>query len=410
MNYELKLAWRYTLARRKSLARFTAFVAVLGIASGVASLIIAQSLARGFADEMRDKILANTAHITIFSKNENAEIPDWRAAKQIVERLENVEQVSPTTYASAVIVGASATSYAILRVRENGVEGSGGNPRVSKGVFSNAKCGMRNAESETADKSEISIGARLAEKLDLKIGDRAEIVTIENQDQARRTAFRVGEIFQTGLYEYDSTWICISPETFAYLSDKKEFAPQILSVSVKDIYRARETAEEIGARLGGDFKIVDWQAANEPLFAALSLERKFAFAIISLIIFIAALNITATLALLVNERRFDIAILQTCGARAKSLILIFLFEGLLLAFTGIFSGVVLGLLACFAGNYFEVVSLSAEVYSLRSIPFHTNLASVALIIFTAFALCLIAAVYPAFKASRVKPLENLRAQ
>lgn len=408
MSFELKLAWRYFRARRKSLARFTSVVAITGIAAGVASLIIAQSLARGFADEMRDKILANTAHITIFSAD-GAEISNWREAEKEMEKLENVAEVSPTTYANAIIVSESATSYAILRVKE------GGNPRVSKSAndFQSLNSKTENQTSTTDNRlstAEISLGSRLAEKLNLKIGDRAEIVTFETQDSPKRAFLRVGEVFQTGLYEYDSTWIYILPETFAYLSGKSKFTPQILSVSVKDIYKASETAAAIRAALGDNFKVVDWQEANQPLFAALSLERKFALFVISLIIFIATLNITTTLALLVNERKFDIAILRTCGARTRSLILIFLLEGLFLGFAGIFSGVILGLLGCFAGNRFKIVSLSAEVYSLNYIPFHPNLLNILLIIFIAFALCLAATVYPAFRASRVKPLENLRTQ
>jgi len=142
----------------------------------------------------------------------------------------------------------------------------------------------------------------------------------------------------------------------------------------------------------------------------LSLERRVALAIISLIIFIAALNITTTLALLVNERRLDIAVLRTCGARARQLIFIFLIEGLLLGFVGIFGGAVLGLLGCVLGNHFRVVSISKEVYSLSYIPFRSDLETIALIIFVAFLLCLTATAYPAFKASRMKPLENLRQQ
>lgn len=413
MKFELKLALRYARARRKSLARFTSLVAIVGIAAGVASLIIAQSLANGFADEMRDKILANTAHVSVFAAD-GAKIQNWRAAMRAVENLENVRAVEPTTFANALIVGKEATSYAVLRVQEKG-----GNPRVSKGEFSNAESNeevsskFKIQSSVTEEQNppiEISVGARLAEKINLKAGDAAEIITLENQSAAQRNVVNVASVFRTGLYDYDASWIQISPEDFARISNEQEFTPQILSVAVRDIYKANETAQNIRARLGNDYKVVDWQEANQPLFAALSLERKFALAVISLIIFIAALNITATLALLVNERRFDIAILRTCGARAASIVLIFLFEGLLLGFVGIFAGVVSGLLACAAGNKFKIVSLSAEVYALDSIPFHPNFANIALIIFIAFALCLIAAVYPASRASRVKPLENLRTQ
>jgi lipoprotein-releasing system permease protein len=378
VHFEINLAFRYFRSRRKSLARFTAVVAVVGIAAGVASLILANALAKGFADEMQNKILANTAHVSVFAAD-GAEIFDWQLIKVQIEPLENVENVAPTTYENALLIGETETSYAILKVQNS--------PNVSG--------------------SNIAVGTKLAEKLNLKVGDTAEIATIENQKPSR---IKIAETFQTGLYDYDATWVYISPENFARLHNRQTFTPTVLSVAVTDIYRADETAKTIRQSLSDRFKVVDWQKANQPLFAALSLERKVALAIISLIIFIAALNITTTLALLVNERKLDIAVLRTCGAKAKSLIIIFLLEGLFLGFVGIFGGVIFGLLGCFAGNYFKLISLSAEVYSLNHISFAPTLSSVTLIIFAAFFLCLAATAYPAFKASKIKPLENLRRQ
>ncbi len=378
MSFELKLAYKYFHARRQSLARFTSAVAVVGIAAGVASLIIAQSLARGFADEMRDKILANTAHISVFM-SDGTEILNHREITESIKTLENVSAVSPTAYENALITGETETSYAILKVQiQNNLKGS-----------------------------QIAVGARLAEKLNLKPGGEAEIVTLENQTPSR---VRIAETFETGLYDYDSTWIYVTPEKFAQMNGRAEFAPTILNVSVKDIYASANTAQKIHALLGDNFRVLDWQETNRPLFAALSLERKAALAVIALIIFIAALNITTTLALLVNERRLDIAILRTCGARTRNLLIVFLLEGLFLGFVGILAGVVLGLAGCFLGNYFKIVSIPAEVYALTYIPLRPEISNILLIVLIAFILCLAATVYPAFRASRIKPLENLRTQ
>ena len=363
------------------MARFTSVVAVVGIAVGVASLIMAQALARGFQQEMRDKILSNTAHVSVFF-SDGAEISSWREVSKNLKKLENVEKIEPTAYKNSIIAGKDAVSYAILRVQ---------------------------AKSEEKP-NKVAIGARLAERIGAKIGDEVEIITVENQSEPKRSKVFVGDIFQTGLFEYDSTWISVSPENFAAMSGQVNFTPTFLSVSVKDIYATDETAREMREILGESFRVVDWQEANQPLFAALSLERKVSLAIISLIIFIAALNITTTLALLVNERKFDIAVLRTCGAKTKSLIFIFLVEGLILGFLGIFFGVVLGLFGCFLGNRFRLINLSAEVYSLSYIPLRPDFLIILLIIFIAFILCLAATVYPAFRASRLKPLENLRSQ
>lgn len=386
MPFELKLAWTYFRAKRKSLARFTEIAAVVGICVGVASLIVAQSLARGFQDEMRDKILANTAHVSVFLKD-GSEIFNWQEISENLKQNENVIEVTPTTFESAILNSANSSSYAVLKVE-------------------NRKRKVENDKS--ADSIFVEIGAELAEKSGLKIGDEVDLITFEDETTPKISRVLIEDVFKTGLYEYDSIWINISPENFIKISGRNEYTPKSLSISVKDIYKANETAAKIRAELGDNFRVLDWQEANQPLFSALSLERKVSLAIISLIIFIAVLNITTTLALLVNERKLDIAVLRTCGAKTRSLVLVFLFEGLLLGFFGIFSGVLLGLLACFLGNYFRIINIPAEVYSLNYIPFHADFWNVLITVLIAFALCLAATIYPAYRASKIKPAENLR--
>lgn len=381
MLLSLKLAFRYFRTRRGSLARFTTVAAIIGIAAGVASLIIANALAKGFADEMQDKILANTSHIAI-SQTDGGEIANWNETAEKLKQIENVETFSPTTYTNSIIIGEQAVSYSIL---------------IAK-----------NQKPQTKNQITISVGEKLAEKIGVKTGDEIELVTLKNQTEPKRFAVFVEDIFTTGIYDYDSTWIYTSAEDFALLNNEKFFTPTVLSVSVKDIYKTNETTEKIKAILNESFQIIDWQKANQPLFAALSLERKVSLAIISLIIFIAALNITTTLALLVNERRFDIAVLRTCGAKGKTLVSIFLFEGFLIGTVGVIFGVIFGLSICFAGNYFRIVSLPEQVYSLSYIPFHIELLNVILIVCGALFICLAATVYPAVRASRIKPLDNLR--
>lgn len=395
MNYEFKLALKYFRARRKSLARFTAILAVVGITAGVASLIVAQGLARGFQSEMQHKILANTSHITLY-KNDGAEIKNWQTLVESLKKLENVRQAAPTSYENALIVNQGITGYAVLRV-------------VGKEkTETKTEAAFRNPHSAIT----IAVGAELAEKTNLKIGDEAEIIipTSQNEFAPKTAKVVVGDVFRTGLFDYDSTWIYISLESLAAIAQRPNFAPSVLSISVSDVYRANETAAKLREILPPDFKIIDWQEANQPLFAALSLEKKVALAIISLIIFIAALNITTTLALLVNERRFDIAILRVCGAQTKSLLAIFFIEGLFLGFGGLLFGLILGLLICFTGNYFKIISLPTEVYSLNYVPLIPNLNDVLIIVGTTFFLILLATIYPAWKAAKIKPLENLRNQ
>ena len=396
MPFELKLALKYLRAGRKSLARFTTIAAIVGIAAGVASLIIAQALARGFSDEMRDKILANTPHISI-SMTDGGEIFAWKNIKNELGKYENIKEIAPMTYQNSIIIGKDATSYAILRIVQNQREFQ----------ISDFKSQNKDQKLKTEDQFTISIGAELAKNTGLKKYDEANIIIVDNNEISGKIKVVVAEIFQTGLYEYDSTWINISPENYLKLTKTLSFIPTILNVSVKDIYLTNKNAEMIRAKLGKNYKILDWQKANEPLFAALSLERKVSLAIISLIIFVAVLNITTTLSLLVGQRKLDIAVLRVCGVKTRSLILVFLIEGLFIGLTGIIFGLIFGLLGCLFGNYFKIVSLTAEVYSLNYIPFHPTFTNILLIICIAFILCLVATAYPAFKASKIKPSENL---
>ncbi len=397
MPFEFKLAWRYFRTRRKSLVRFTSFIAIIGIAAGVAGLIVAQAIAKGFADEMQDKVLKNTSHITIFDES-NTSFANPQIINQKIERIENVQNVEPTTYESAVISSKENSRYAVLRIKKFPAK-----EQRSKG---NHKDEIENQRPKT--KIQISVGKELAEKLKLKIGDEAEIITLENAETPQNSKVFVKDIFETGLYEYDSTWIFVDEKNYLKIKNLQKFSPQIFSVSVKDIYKANDTAKEIRNILGKDFKVLDWQEANKPLFAALSLEKKAAFAVILLIVFIASLNITTTLSLLVNERKTDIAILKTCGAKTKNLVSIFLFEGIILSLIGIISGVILGLFICFVSNYFKIISLSKEVYSLTYIPFRVDFLSVLPVIGLTFLLCLLAIIYPVLRASRIKPLEIFR--
>ncbi len=398
MSFELTVAIRYLRSRkRNSLARVTAWIALVGIACGVASFLVAQAISRGFQQEMQDKILANTAHITVLRKD-GADIWKWKELVEKVKQTEGVAKVQPETYDSALISTDNGFSYAVLRGRESDTE--------TRGHGDAAK-----SEEETGDEIlEVEIGAELAEKVGLKIGDEADVLTVSDNSRSlpKQARVRVHDVFKTGLYDYDSTWIYLSLEDAAKIKHTAKVTATALSVFANDIYTADKIAEKLRGNLGEDYKIIDWQEANRPLFSALSLERTIILLIISLIVFLSALNITTTLALVINERRFDIAILRTCGAKTKSLITIFLLEGLILGATGIFSGVVLGAIVCFVGNYFKLISLPTEVYTISSVPFVLSFGDIVSAISVGFILSFLAAVYPSFAASRVKPMEILR--
>jgi lipoprotein-releasing system permease protein len=468
MPYELFLAMRYLRARHGS-ARATALAAVAGVACGVAALIVASALANGFRDEMRDKILGGTAHATV-ARSDGAAIRDWRALVARLRTVEGVSDAAPTSYAGALLEGADNASYAVVRavapdsardlaeIRRTLTSGAVENlfqpatrqtqatrhdetqetqhdvtapPHQTREMSRREERGASHREDESASKrnesgataretgedeptAQVIIGAELAAKTGLlTVGDEGWLVTGEKIDEppgfaTRARRVRVAGIFRTGLYEYDATWVYVLLADAAEIAGAPAESAAVLSVETSDLYRAPEVAARIRQSLGGEFAVVDWQEANRPLFAALALERRTVSIIVALVIFVAALNITTTLVLVVVERRADIAILCAMGARASSVMLVFVAEGAIIGAVGASLGVALGLLACFVGDRYKLVSLPADVYSLSFVPFHPRAAETALAALVAFAVCLAATLYPARSAARLRPAEALR--
>jgi lipoprotein-releasing system permease protein len=464
MPYELFLALRYLQrskrrGRHRS-ARLTALAGVAGIACGVGALIFALALSNGFQDEMRDKILGGTAHITLMPSAGGARVIEDHPA--VIARLRTVEGVvdaAPTTYTGALLSGADGAAYTIVRgvektstrniaeIRRTLIAGAieplfattheaedagrkqpasvdskrepqaatKHNDATTGDDESGTLFGALAGEEEDAPPAEIVIGAELAARTGLsRVGEEGWLLTGERTPEPpglapRARRVRVAGVFRSGLYEYDSSWLYVSLAEASELEGAN--APNsasLISIETADIYQTSETATRIRRALGANFKIVDWQEANAPLFAALQLERRTVALIIALIMFVAALNITTTLVLVVIERRADIAILGAMGARPRSIMLIFMCEGAIIGAVGAVLGVLLGLAACFVGERFKLVSLPADVYSLSAIPFHPHAPDVIAAALIAFIVSLLATIYPARAAARLRPAEALR--
>jgi lipoprotein-releasing system permease protein len=257
------------------------------------------------------------------------------------------------------------------------------------------------------------IGAELAARTNLGVGDTATIISGEATltplglaPRFRRV--RIVGLFQTGLYEYDAAWVYVSLDTAASFAGAEAPSASVISIEVTDIYAVEQISGRLREQFGAAYTTVNWQEANRPLFAALALERRMGLFIIALIILIATLNITTTLVLLVVERRSDIATLSAMGARPRSIMLIFIIEGAIIGIIGIITGIALGLLACLVGDRYKLVSLPADIYSISNVPFHARAVDIALAALVAFVLSLLATIYPARAASRLRPAEALR--
>jgi lipoprotein-releasing system permease protein len=480
MPYELFLALRYLQRSkrrgRQRSARVTALAGVAGIACGVGALIFALALSNGFQDEMRDKILGGTAHITLMRADGGGDqIENTGDVIARLRRIEGVVDAAPTSYAGALLSGAGGDSYAVLRgvektsarsvadLRRTLVEGAveplfeearaieRADPKLRRypqtslpGESAPDAGALFNTliDEQDASPMPVIVGAELGARTGLRhVGDEGWLITGQRFFEppffvTQTNRVRVAGVFRSGLYEYDSTWVykaltdANSPEGASTnaperastkvpegaltkvpegASAKAPSAP-VISIETADIYRTAEIARRVRDALGPTFKTVDWQEANAPLFAALQLERRTVALIIALIMFVAALNITTTLVLVVVERRADIAILGALGARPRSIMLIFMCEGAIIGATGALCGVALGLAACYTGERFKLVSLPADVYSLSAIPFHPHAPDVLAAALIAFIISLLATIYPARAAARLRPAEALRSE
>jgi lipoprotein-releasing system permease protein len=407
MPFEIFLALRNLRSRQKRrLARVTSLIAVVGIAVGLAALIVALALANGFRDEMRDKILRGTAHLTVMRSN-GQPMTDYNDVAAKVAKVPGVLAASGTTYDGAVIIGPRASAYAVLR----GIDGTA--THLTAEIAQSVVAGSIEHVFQRAELSEapvVVLGSELAARTGLEVGDAAEIIAastnVSSPDRSRRRV-RVAAVFRSGLFEYDSTWIYLPLETAAAVSGNAH-AASVVSVQIANIYDVKSIATQVKQSLGSSYMAIDWQEANRPLFTALALERRIGVVIIGLIIFIAALNITTTLILVVIERRRDIAILNALGATSKSIMSIFVIEGAVVGMVGAAAGVLLGAAAIIIANRYQLISLPADVYSISSVPLSLNLRDMALAALAAFVLSVIATVYPARAAARIRPAEMLR--
>jgi lipoprotein-releasing system permease protein len=408
MPYEFFLALRQLRSRQKQrLARVTAIIAVTGIAIGVAALIVALALANGFRDELQDKILRGTAHLTVI-RSDGQPVTDYKELAARIAQVDGVVSATGTTYDGAVVVGPRASAYAVLRGIDDASKQA--TEDLKRVLIAGSAASLFEHSTHQTDLPNVALGSELAARTGLQLGDAADLIASNSGSSSAnwsKRRVRIAGLFRSGLFEYDSTWVYLSLNTAAAFSGAKH-AVSVISVQVKNIYDVKETAAKLRQTLGSSYTTVDWQDANRPLFTALALERRIGTVIIALIILIAALNITTTLILVVMERRRDIAILNTIGASSRSIMSIFVIEGAIVGVLGAVIGVLLGAIATVIANRYQLISLPADVYSISNVPLNPTLRDMALAALVAVMLSIIATIYPARAAAAIRPAEMLR--
>jgi lipoprotein-releasing system permease protein len=379
VTLEFKLSWRFLNGNRRSLARFTSLAAIAAIAAGVACLIVVQAIGRGFQAEVQEKVLANAPHIALF-REDGSPMNEWERAATSIGAIPGVVRIAATRNDSSVITGSKGSAYAVIHVTDTAnVKGD-----------------------------EIIVGAELARRTGVEKGDQVGLTGFSGNEPSQNIQFIVGSIVSTGLYENDSTRVMLGPDTYARYFGGGVFMPTVLETYIDDPLNAIEIASKVRNDVDRDFRVMSWTEANQPLFAALSFERRAASAVLILIVFIAAVNITTTVSLLVSERRADIAVLRTNGASTGSLTTIFLIAGVCLGAIGIAAGAVSGLIVIWLVNYLGILNLPPEVYSVSSFALRAHAGDVIAATAGAFAVSVLASLIPAYRASKVKPLANLR--
>jgi lipoprotein-releasing system permease protein len=328
--------------------------------------------------------------------------------QKLAERLRQVDGVvsaAATTYDGALARGPKGSAYAVLRgIEQQDAQARQAEKWAVEGSFGSLFKPLAMYESTTP---KVVVGAELAARLGVSVGQWFEVLPANSSNANAVRRVRVVGIFRSGLFEYDSTWIYIPFENAAEFSGG-DHAASVMSLQVRDPDQVKQVAARVVNALGSSYTIVDWQQANQPLFTALALERRMGVFIIGLIIAIAALNITTMLILVVVERRRDIAVLSTLGATRLGVMLVFIIEGAVVGAIGAVLGVLLGLAACFIGNRFKLVSLPPDVYSISNVPLNARVSEIALAAVIAFGLSVLATIYPARNAARLRPVEVLR--
>lgn len=413
MPYELFIALRYLRAKRKQvMISVITVIAVAAVAAGVASLIVVLAMMTGFREEFQTRILSGTAHLNLV-RADGRPIQDFEQVKQEALRLPEVRAASGTLYHRVLIQGKSDTEGALLK----GVDLS--SPPEANEVFQFTVSGdptdlgrpeVDEGSGATIDR--LIIGRDLAEAVGLQVGDLATIISPQGHltpvgMAPRYREFRVAGLFESGLAEYDSTWAYISLEAAARLAGREDVV-EVIQLKVDDVDAVKEIGRKVLAAVGPEFVARDWQQLNAPIYTALSYEKLLSGVALLIVIGIASLNIITVLIMLVMDKQRDIAILKSMGATDRSVMALFMIEGLLIGVAGMLIGVAAGTAFCHLADTRHWIKLPAGAYALNYLPFHAHAIDIALVSAVTIVISFGSTIYPSLSAARLDPVEALR--
>jgi lipoprotein-releasing system permease protein len=444
MRFELFIATRYLRAkRRQAFIGVITGISILGVAAGVASLIIALSVNNGFRQDLQDRLLETTSHITLLRVQDDG-IKDWRVLLGRLSHRPHVVAAAPTIYEEVMISRGSRALGAVLKgmipSSENRVSDLLKNVTVGKadaldeteatpydgGARSTADAksadksvratqapdSLQGVENRVAAMPPIILGKDMAQNLGANVGSVVLVTSPQGELTPfgmipKYSRFRVAGIFNSGFYDYDNGWGLIR------LADAQQLfgiGDQIAAIEFKvdEIYNAGTIGDQLQRAAGQGFMTTNWMEQNKALFRALKVERLVTFITIGLIVFVAALNILISLIMMVMEKTRDIAVLMSMGARKAQVRRVFIAQGVLIGVVGTCIGLTLGYGLSWVGGHYHLLSLSPEVYSIDYVPFAPRMIDGLLVAIVAIGISLIATIYPSWSAAKILPAESLR--
>ncbi len=406
MPFELLLAIRYLKAKREnSFISIITLISIIGVMAGVMALIIVLSVMNGFRSDLLSKILGVNSHIMVLSLEGG--FNNYREIEPKLKTIKEVVAFTPFVYSQVMIKGSNSSSGAIL----TGIE-----PETATKVIDInrmiKKGSLKHIKERIAGMPGIVLGSELSKRLAAFLGDTVTLISPEGRltpvgRVPNTKRYRVVGIFESGMYEYDSSMAYIllkEAQDFLDMGDRITG----IEVRIKDPHRSDIVAKRIHSLVGYPFIVKDWKEMNKSLFSALKLEKMTMFVILTMIVLVGALNIISTLILMVTEKRRDIAILRAMGASAKNIMRIFVIQGLLVGIIGTIMGLMSGLGICYLLKRYKFISLPADVYYISKLPVRVQLWDIIIVCVAAVIISFIATIYPARHASKLNPVDILR--
>ena len=412
--YELQIGWRYTRAgrtgRRNGFISFISGVSMLGIGLGVAALIIVLSVMNGFRKEVQDRMLSVISHVEVLSAD-GAALPDWQATVARARQNPQVVGAAPFVASQALIARGDELRGAIVR----------GISPADEATVTDIAAQLKDTTLARLVPGNwgVVLGIELARTLGVRQGDKVTVMAPGGQVTPAGVVPRLKQltvvgVFDAGHYEYDSTLALIHVDDAAKLFRVE--GPTGVQLKLKDLNQAREVSAQLSQSLGPQVQVRDWTSTNRNWFAAVQLEKRLMFIILTLIVAVAAFNLVSTLVMTVTDKRADIAILRTLGATPRSVMGIFMVQGALSGVIGTFAGVAFGLLIAFnvgvivpaIERLLSVSFLPSSVYLLSRRPSEPQSGDIVPIVVISLVLSFVATLYPSWRASRVQPAEALR--